>query len=181
MNVRLWVLGACSPGLTDTLRAGLPLPFSYAEVAHGERVLETAYSRARAQYDASRLLDSLPIPESGWVHLGVTEVDLFVPALTYVFGLSELGAGRGVVSTFRLQPEQGAADAETVFGHRILVEAVHELGHALGLVHCPITDCAMRRAAWAEAVDLKRPSFCPGCLMAAQATGGSGPITGGGG
>ena len=67
--------------------------------------------------------------------LGVTDRDLFIPILTYVFGEAQLGGRAAVVSTARL-----VEDVE-LFGPQLLVErlakeAVHEVGHAFGLLHC---------------------------------------------
>jgi archaemetzincin len=114
--------------------------------------------RLRGQVDAGCLVDRLPVPPPGCTVLGLTGVDLYLPALTHVFGASRLGERRGVVSSFRLAdpPERGPA--------RLVVEATHEIGHALGLVHCPVAGCAMHRALWPEGVDLKRPEYCPACL-----------------
>jgi len=164
VNVRVWELGSFPPKLAATLLERLPPPFAGGEVA-GERLpTGFAYDRTRAQFDAVRLLAEIPPAEPGWLHLAVTGADLFLPALTYVFGVSALGLGRSVVSVFRLQPEFDGPDAERLLHRRLLVEAVHELGHSMGLVHCPVSDCAMRRSAWVEAVDLKQPAYCAACL-----------------
>lgn len=164
MNVRVWELGSFPPKLAATLLDRLPAPFLGGEIA-GERLpAEAAYDRTRAQFDAVRLLAAVPQAEPGWLHLAVTGLDLFLPALTYVFGVSELGRGRSVVSVFRLQPDLDGSDADRLLHRRLVVEAVHELGHSMGLVHCPVSDCAMRRSAWVEAVDLKRPAYCSACL-----------------
>src|SRR5512132_1121906 len=54
-------------------------------------------------------------PRGGKV-LGITDRDLFIPILTYVFGEAQLGGGAAVVSTARL-----LEDVE-LFGRKLLVE-----------------------------------------------------------
>jgi len=95
----------------------------------------------------------------------LTGHDLYLSALTYVFGLSELGSRRGVLSSARLCAlEQKSMSPLGV--RRVLIEAVHELGHTVGLLHCPIPSCAMHRTLWPEAVELKSPTYCPACREA---------------
>ena len=68
-----------------------------------------------------------------------------------------------------LRAEEESAEAQARFTRRITVEAVHELGHGMGLVHCVVPDCAMHRSLWPEGVDLKRPEYCPACLATLSA------------
>ncbi len=100
-------------------------------------------------------------PHEGKV-LGVTDRDLFIPILTYVFGEAQLGGKAAVVSTARL-----LEDVE-LFGRRLLVErlakeAVHEVGHAFGLVHCGTPGCVMSRSPAVREVDEKTSQLCAEC------------------
>ena len=67
--------------------------------------------------------------------LAVTDVDLFIPVLTFVYGEAQLGGRAAVVSTARLSVEPRAPTTPAV-ARRLVKETVHELGHTFGLLHC---------------------------------------------
>lgn len=163
MKVRLVILGEAPPKLVPAVFAGVPVCFETGDIVTPNVDMDALVDRQRAQVDAGTLLDMVEVPPAGWVSLGLTGYDLFLPALVYVFGLSPVGERRGLVSWARLKPgpaEPGGAD---VLVRRLHTEVAHELGHALGLVHCPVHDCAMHRSLWPEAVDLKNPTYCASC------------------
>jgi predicted Zn-dependent protease len=51
---------------------------------------------------------------------------------------------------------------------RLVKESVHELGHVLGLRHCPDWRCVMASTHDVERLDLKGEEYCPSCLAAAS-------------
>jgi len=170
VKVRLLALGDVPPHLLEAVLVALPHPFAGGEVGTLAVSIESCYDRVRAQVDAACLIEQVPAPEPEWLAMGVTGVDLFMPALTYVFGISHLGGRRGIVSWFRLRAEGSGDDAAALLRRRLVTEVVHELGHTVGLVHCPVPDCAMHRSLWPEGVDLKRPEYCPACLASLSAS-----------
>ena len=129
--------------------------------------LAPAYAREREQYHATLILAALlrQVPEPGARILGITPFDLYIPVLTFVFGQSQLDGTGAVVSTHRLRPEYyGLPPDEGLTVERTIKEAVHELGHAFGLVHCPEYGCVMHASTYVEEVDLKGASYCGACL-----------------
>jgi archaemetzincin len=42
-------------------------------------------------------------------------------------------------------------------------EALHELGHAYGLLHCSLRECVMHASSYVEDIDSKGGFFCPLC------------------
>lgn len=128
---------------------------------------EASYDSARGQYNSTVLLRLLlddPQGGAGRV-LGVTSVDLFVPVLTYVFGEAQLQGRAAAVSIHRLRPEAyGLPSDDALLYRRFETEAVHELGHTYGLLHCTNPTCVMRASTYAEDIDMKSPSFCRACL-----------------
>ncbi len=166
MKVRIVVLGAAPPKLAAAVLASLPAPLVGAGLDQ-QRVPEaTCYNRRRGQLDALCLLDQLALPAAGEVISAITAIDLFAAPLAYVFGLSVLGSRRSVVSWSRLAVDAG--DNPGLLTRRLTTEVVHEVGHGLGLIHCPVPDCAMHRSFWPEAVDLKRPEYCRLCREALE-------------
>jgi archaemetzincin len=121
-----------------------------------------AYDARRRQHASGVILRWLleAGPGTGKV-LGVTDRDLFIPILTYVFGEAQLGGSAAVVSTARLADTPDAAGPK--FVERLEKEALHEVGHAFGLVHCGDPRCVMSRSSGVKDVDAKDAALCPEC------------------
>ena len=74
----------------------------------------------------------------------MTEIDLYIPVLTFVFGEAQLADGGAVVSAHRLHQEfYGMPTDPELLHERLLKESLHELGHTYGLRHCPDYTCVM--------------------------------------
>jgi len=125
-----------------------------------------AWNSARRQYHSTQLLRKLhDMARSGEERVfGVTEVDLFIPIFTFVFGEAQVGGRAALMSAHRLRQEFYGlpADRNLLFA-RAEKEATHELGHAYGLTHCPSYDCVMRFSNSVEGVDVKANEFCRLC------------------
>lgn len=125
-----------------------------------------AYHPTRQQYNSTQLLAGLLDLSLAEDHtlLGVTELDLFIPIFTFVFGEAQLGGRAALISTHRLHPQfYGLPADEQLFYSRCEKEAKHELGHTSGLKHCRSYDCVMHVSNSVEQVDLKPSSFCAAC------------------
>jgi len=96
--------------------------------------------------------------------VGITDVDLFIPVLTFVFGEAQVGGPAAVVSTARLRLTYNERPAPpTLVEARLLKECLHELGHTFGLVHCPDGTCLTSRSNSVLEMDQKRTAFCHDC------------------
>jgi len=127
-----------------------------------ERPLD-AWDARRRQWSSTRILRWLgEVGPAGGKLLGLTDVDLFIPILTFVFGEAQLGGVAAVVSTARLGDPPEMGDGRVIW-ERTAKEAVHELGHAFGLVHCGTPSCAMGRSSNVRDVDQKRGDLCGTC------------------
>jgi archaemetzincin len=109
-------------------------------------------------------------PDGGTV-LGVTDRDLFIPILTYVFGEAQLSGRAAVVSLARLVDDV-ALRGRPLLLERAAKEAIHEVGHAFGLVHCLWEGCVMGRSPAVREVDEKTAELCDDCRAVLEAPPG---------
>jgi len=124
------------------------------------------YNSERRQYHSTEILKRLlPLAEGNSRQiLGIIDVDLYIPILTFVYGEAQLGKRCALISIFRLyQQFYGLPEDETLLLQRSEKEAVHELGHTLGLPHCQNFECVMHYSHSVEYIDIKRNVFCPDC------------------
>jgi len=125
-----------------------------------------AYSKKRKQHSSTQILekiDKLKPPECGNA-LGIVDVDLYVPELTFVFGEADIKKQVAVISLTRLRQGFDNLPEDTIlFKERIITEAVHELGHTYGVRHCANKNCVMFFSSTLGDTDQKGPNFCNIC------------------
>jgi archaemetzincin len=170
-------LGGCArphPG-TAEVRAAL-LAFFPIEVREldCQPLPKAAYYAPRKRYRAERLLDYLNqrLPKDGWRILGLTAVDISTTNGDFpdwgVLGLGEMPGTATVISSFRCQRKsRGPAHAR----ERLAKVAVHEVGHTLGLDHCPTVGCLMEDAKGKVTTCDRERDFCPRCRATAAKNG----------
>jgi len=148
-------------------RLGVDFPF---DIGIATKTIDPAfaYESSRNQYLSTNILQHLAElkldKDLGGIYMGLTNVDLFIPILTYVFGESLLNSTAAVVSTYRLNPQlYGLPLDRALLMDRLEKTAIHELGHSFGLRHCPDPRCVMRASNVVEGVDLKGKEFCQMC------------------
>ncbi len=162
--IAVWWIGETDVDgvLIEQVRKHIATEFEMSAAIHlaPERPSGT-YDSRRQQHSSREMLRWLIAsrPRSASRVIGVTDADLFMPVLTFVFGEAQLGGAAAVVSTARLldrvTPERLVA--------RAVKECVHEIGHTFGLTHCSVPGCVMTRSTNVEAVDRKRPHLCGDC------------------
>jgi archaemetzincin len=138
-------------GIVCTVGRFVPLP-------------QSSYDRMRNQYLANAFLALAAQAFPGLADprgrvLAVTEADLYANDLNFVLGMAELPGRTAVISLCRLGWE---TDQETR-RMRALKEAVHELGHTLGLAHCPDAGCVMHFSNTLVDTDRKNHRLCAMC------------------
>lgn len=133
-----------------------------------------AYDPVRRQYISTKILSDVSVyagktkPKPDEIHrvVGVTDGDLYVTGLNFVFGEAECPGKAALISLARLTPQFYAKPRnETLVHERAVKEAVHELGHTLGIRHCTNPLCVMHFSLHIGMTDRKRESFCKLCLQ----------------
>lgn len=128
--------------------------------------LEATYDPGRRQYNSSQILLQLirSAPADALKILGVASVDLFIPILTYVFGEAQLNGIGALVSLHRLNNRlYGLPDNDQLLRERLNKEAIHELGHTFGLLHCSTPGCVLSPSTYVEDIDQKNDQVCHEC------------------
>lgn len=167
-KLQILPVGRTDPRLLDWLRQQLQEKFQVnGEILSPALDVSFALHSERQQYHSSEILAAMQ-PYKGrdtWKLLAVTSFDLYIPILTFVFGEAQVGGTAALVSYHRLRQEfYGLPENLDLLADRLLIEAVHELGHTLRLTHCDDYRCAMAPSHAVEWIDLKDSGYCESCL-----------------
>ncbi|MCK4295622.1 MAG: archaemetzincin family Zn-dependent metalloprotease [Candidatus Marinimicrobia bacterium] len=124
-----------------------------------------AYNSYREQYNSTAILSYLLTQLTDYDRLlAIAEVDLFAYGFNFVFGEADVLHRISIISLTRLNQEfYDLPEDQNMFFLRTLKEAVHELGHTYGLVHCPNPKCVMHFSNSLFDTDMKSCKFCEMC------------------
>ena len=170
MKLTVLRIGNVDTEVVQHVLHGLSQTFPEVECTLSESVMpipKEAYNQARHQYHSTHILakiikyvEKLDVDNV----LGVTAFDLYVPGLNFVFGEARCPGKVAIISLFRLNPEfYGQSANKQLFYERAVKEAVHEVGHTLGLVHCKNSSCVMFFSNSILDTDRKESKFCEKC------------------
>jgi len=161
-------MGAIEGRVLDALEKDLALKFGRkVERRPSIQMPADAFHPARSQYFSSFILKKLHAlfeERKTDVFLAVADVDLYAEGLNFVFGEAEFKGRFAVISITRLrQGFYSFPENKSLFIDRAKKEAVHELGHVIGLEHCPDAQCVMHFSNSLLDTDRKSASFCSPC------------------
>jgi archaemetzincin len=127
-----------------------------------------AYDAKSGQYGSSLIVKELVrnCPVDAVRFFAVTEKDLFIPMLTFIFGQAQLDGTVAIISLARLRQEfYQLPPNKTILISRAMKETMHEMGHTFGLVHCQDRECTMSLATNIRQLDSKGSRFCRSCEL----------------
>ena len=169
-SIRVVACGAPAAPLVRAAATALSDEFRVPATIARETV-DAAFARhpERNQFHSTAILEHLARLDANPRELivGVTDLDLYIPILTFVFGEARLGGTIAVVSYHRLTQEfYGLPPDPALLRERLIKETIHEAGHTAGLTHCDDYECVMAASHAVEWLDLKGASFCATCRAA---------------
>jgi archaemetzincin len=166
-RISIFPINSIDPAFLSRLALCLEERFLFTfEVEGTLRIPATTLNSVRKQLFLNTLLAKVAAatPHIEGYRLAVTDFDLYKTSHQFIFGDASEDGRTAVLSLHRLRAEfyGEEADANLLF-QRTLKEAVHDLGHVMGLKHCYNARCAMYSPGSIYDSDNKLSHFCDTC------------------
>lgn len=138
-----------------------------SSIALEKAQFQSAFDKERNQWDSFKLLEWLlkkfKLKEETKI-LALFDVDAYSSAFDFVFGEAYYKGRIAAVYLPGLRQEFYSLEPNyLLFYERLVKEAIHELGHVYGLVHCKNPQCVMDFSTSLRDIDSKQRIFCHDC------------------
>jgi archaemetzincin len=162
-NVDPYLIGRIQENLIDAF-----LKTSTVVIDQPMQIPQEALNEQRQQHRSDIILDkinSYAEKEKEFDRvLGIMDSDIYAPRLNFVFGQARCPGKAALISVWRLKEEFYKRNSNTeLLVERGTKEAVHELGHTLGMEHCTNPFCVMYFSNSIFETDGKQTLFCNRC------------------
>lgn len=173
ISVLLYPMGSPDENLLPVVKKNIEQFYGFnVDVGKVSLLPVCAFYVPRNRYRADTLLDYLIRikPEKYDYIMGITDKDISCTSEPYedwgVYGYGYMPGSSSVISTFRLKRNIRSYEH---FQERLVKVVLHELGHNIGLVHCPSKNCMMEDAE-GTIINLDRENilFCNSCKRKMQ-------------
>jgi archaemetzincin len=177
MTIGILPIGQIDSTILERVQENLNTIFPKTTTALIAEILQIpaeAFDENRNQYRSDIILNKVRFvagkEETSERVLGIADIDIFAPPLSFVFGEAERPGKSALISLYRLRPEFYKQKTNTeLFLERTTKEAVHELGHTFGLAHCSNPYCVMYFSNSIFDTDRKQSLFCSKCYLKLEA------------
>jgi archaemetzincin len=175
LKVGILQVGQVAPELLAAIQEGIPKAFPDTTAVAIKEALPIPsgdFDKKRSQYSSSFLLNEVRLYGAKRQDLlrvlGVVDADMYSFGLNYVFGEAYTPGSSALISVWRLKPEfYKDKPNQSLYILRAQKEAVHELGHTLGVKHCQRSLCVMHFSNSIFDTDKKQSLLCDDCYMQA--------------
>lgn len=173
MKIGILTVGQVDQDTVTRIQERLSMAFpenTYTQIAKPLVLPKNAYDEDRQQHHSNVILTKIrAYAENANATdkvLGIVDADIYLPPLSFVFGEAESPGKATLISLWRLRQEfyKRKPDAD-LFVERATKEAVHELGHTMGLKHCSNPFCVMYFSNSIFETDRKQSLFCSKCYL----------------
>jgi archaemetzincin len=178
MRIALLTVGQVDPDTVTRILENLSMTLAentFTQIAEPMPLPNEAYDEDRQQHRSNIILTRIRTQAERAKDLdrivGIADVDVYLPPLNFVFGEAESPGKAALISLWRLRPEfyKKKPDAQLLV-ERGTKEAVHELGHTMGLNHCSNPFCVMYFSNSIFETDRKQSLFCSKCHLKLERT-----------
>lgn len=173
MLVRIVPVGNIPQKLLETVAAEIHERVGIkAKLMPAQAMPHESFDHWRKQYNAEKIIEifsksaSARFIDKSILTLFIVDNDIYYNGLNWIFGLEDIEYNACIISLTRLRNEfYNHKPNLFLLIERAVKEAIHEMGHYLGLEHCHHPFCVMVFSKSIADVDRKQKDFCRDCKI----------------